>query len=219
MPGIIKADREQLRTGVSGVSFNLDDVTDKARRCLEDVRSEAAQIVAQARSESDQIRKQAEEEGRRHGMQLAEQLLSQRIEQQLAQSIPALNKAIDAVQGARLEWLGHWEKNLLRLAQAIAAKVIRREVVQSPEITLQLVQESLDLASRSNRVKLRLNPRDRELLGEHLQQIVARMGRVAETEIIADADISVGGCKVTTEFGEIDQQFETQLRRIAEELS
>ena len=47
---------------------------------------------------------------------------------------------------------------------------------------------------------------------------VAHLGRVAETEIVPDPAIGVGGCKVTTEYGEIDQQFEQQLRRIAEEL-
>ena len=75
-----------------------------------------------------------------------------------------------------------------------------------------------ELASRSNRLVLRLNPRDRELLGEQIQRVVAVLGRVAETEIVADETIGIGGCKVSTEFGEIDHQIETQLQRLSEEL-
>ena len=38
-------------------------------------------------------------------------------------------------------------------------------------------------------------------------------------EITADATISRGGCRVETRFGTIDQQFESQLKRIEEELT
>ena len=41
----------------------------------------------------------------------------------------------------------------------------------------------------------------------------------AEAKVVADEAISVSGCRVETEFGSIDQQIETQLERIAEELS
>ncbi|MFQ5550985.1 MAG: FliH/SctL family protein [Gemmatimonadales bacterium] len=38
-------------------------------------------------------------------------------------------------------------------------------------------------------------------------------------DIVADSAVSPGGCFVETEFGNIDQQFETQLARIEEELT
>ncbi|HCK42533.1 MAG TPA: hypothetical protein DHW22_12985, partial [Planctomycetaceae bacterium] len=36
--------------------------------------------------------------------------------------------------------------------------------------------------------------------------------------IIADDSVSRGGCLVTTEFGSVDLQLETQLSRLAEEM-
>jgi len=36
---------------------------------------------------------------------------------------------------------------------------------------------------------------------------------------VADPDITPGGCRVDTQFGSIDQQLETQLARIEEELT
>ena len=172
----------------------------------------------QAKAEADQVRRRAEEEGRKLGMQAAERLLSERIDQQLAAAIPALLKAVDGVETARQEWRVHWEHNLISLAVAIAGRMMHREVANDPSITLSWVRESLELASRSNRLVLRLNPRDRELLGEQIQRVVAVLGRVAETEIVADETIGIGGCKVSTEFGEIDHQIETQLQRLSEEL-
>jgi len=45
------------------------------------------------------------------------------------------------------------------------------------------------------------------------------LARLAPAEVIADQSISRGGCRVETPKGAIDQQFETQLARIAEELT
>jgi len=44
------------------------------------------------------------------------------------------------------------------------------------------------------------------------------MSGLGDTQIIPDAAISRGGCRVETRFGAIDQTFEAQLARIEEEL-
>ena len=44
------------------------------------------------------------------------------------------------------------------------------------------------------------------------------MAGLGETQIVADAAISPGGCRVETRFGAIDQTFEAQLARVEEEL-
>ena len=218
MPGIIKAGEFAHREGISASRFNLDDVTQKAERYLEQVRGEAAAIVAKARSEADEVRKRAEQEGLQQGMQSAERLLSQRIEQQLAAAVPALDKAVEGIRAARDEWQVYWDRNLLTLALGIARKLVRRELALAPEIALAWVREALELASRGNRLRLRIHPRDQQLLGEHLTRLVARTGREAETEVVADDSISTGGCKVETEFGEVDLQLESQLARLSEDL-
>jgi flagellar assembly protein FliH len=41
---------------------------------------------------------------------------------------------------------------------------------------------------------------------------------LAPSQIEADETISAGGCRVETRFGEVDQQIESQLRRIEEDL-
>ena len=219
MAGIIKATGRSQRIGVHAGEFNFDDLSSRANAYLDRVRHEAAQVIARAREEAAQIRREAEEQGRQEGMQAAEKLLRDRVQQQLTGFVPALEKAVDAVRLARQEWLNHWEQNVVRLAGGIAARVIRRELMQTPQIQLDWIREALELASGSNRLQLHLNPRDHELLGDQVQQLVTHMNKVAHTEVVADPHIAPGGCKVTTEAGEIDQQIEAQLNRITSELT
>ena len=82
-----------------------------------------------------------------------------------------------------------------------------------------LIREALELAAGSAQVRLHLHPEDHKALGGQVQLLVQEMSGLGEAEVIADAGVSRGGCRVETRFGTIDQQFEAQLARIEEELS
>jgi flagellar assembly protein FliH len=213
MSTIIRAsDRNR---GTHGVAFNFDDMSVQADRYLAKIRSEAAKIVVKAQQEAGAIRKSAESEGRQAGMQVVEEM----VHKQLTTVIPALKQAVQNIQDARHTWLSHWEAGSVHLAAAIAKRLIRRELREQPDITLTLVREALNLAAGSSKLRILLNPSDLQSLGNQVQTLVKELPPHMETELVADKDITPGGCRVETQFGVIDQQFEAQLQRIEEELN
>lgn len=220
MAGIIKAGRQ---TGedrdTQSVAFNFDDMTVAADRYLEKIRRDAAQLVAAANQQAEQLRRQAQQEGRKLAVQQAEKEVTERIRQQLAGVLPALEQAVGQLQQARQDWIKQWEQNAVHLATAIAARIVRRELAQTPQITLDLIREALELASGSDHVQLRLNPDDHKSLGKGVEELAARLAKLAPADVVADPEVTPGGCIVTTEFGEIDQRIESQLARIEQELA
>jgi flagellar assembly protein FliH len=220
MAGIIKAGRHTgEERGTQSVAFNFDDMNVAADRYLEQVRRDAAQIVAAARQEAEQLRRQAQQDGRRLAVEQAEKEAGDRIRQQLAGVLPALEQALAQLEQARQDWIRQWEQNAVHLAAAIAARIVRRELSRTPQITLDLVREALELASGSTRIELRLNPQDRQALGQGVEELAARVAKLAPADIVADPQVTSGGCIVTTDFGEIDQRLESQLARIEQELA
>ena len=216
MAGIIKAGtRTAPQEGSAGVPFQFDDMS---AAYLNKVRSEADLIIRKAREEAARIRAQATEEGRKAAIQAAEAALKSKIDQQLASVVPALQQAVAQILDARQAWQRHWEQHALRVAAAIASRVVRRQIEKVPLITLDLVREALQLAAGSERITLRLHPDDRGALGQSAERLIGEMRSLAEVRVVDDAAISRGGCRVDTEFGSIDQQLETQLARITEEL-
>ncbi len=105
------------------------------------------------------------------------------------------------------------------MASAIAERIIRRRLPRQPELPLTLVREALDLAAGSSRLRIHINPVDREALGNQVEMILRELSVLTRAEVVADREITSGGCRVETEFGVIDQQIETQLARIEEELT
>jgi flagellar assembly protein FliH len=221
MPTIIKA--ADHPSAAQGVAFDFDDMAARAGRYLDTVRAEAARIIAAAHQDAAAIRKQAEQEGRKIAESAVDQMVQHRVQEQLGQQLetllPSLRQAIQDLHHARQAWLAHWEQSAVHVAAAIAARLIRQEISQKPEITLTLVREALELAAGSPHVRVHLNPSDYRALEGQLQMLTQELATLAVPEWIADPQITPGGCRVETRFGVIDQQFEAQLARIEEELT
>jgi flagellar assembly protein FliH len=217
MAGIIKSSGP-LRSA-DGTTFNFDDMAARAGVYLEQVRTQAAQILAQAGKDAAVIRTRAEQEGKAAAQKAVEQMAEQRVAQQMATLMPAMRQAVAGIQEAKQAWLRQWEQQAVRTATAIAARVIRREVRQSPDITLALVREALELAAGGAEVQVQLNPADHAALGPQVKELIGELSRLGAAQVVAVSQISAGGCRVETRFGTIDQQFEAQLARIEQELT
>lgn len=217
MSTIIKAGDSGL--AVQQVAFNFDDMSDRANRYLERVRKEAAGLVAKAQKEADAVRRGAEEEGRRQGLEAVQQMVDKRLGEQLATLGPALEKVVRDIQDARHAWLTYWEKSAVHLSAEIAKRLIRRELSRQPEITLSLVREALEMVAGGSHLRIHLHPKDHETLSPAVESLVKELGGLGDAEVVADPEVTAGGCRVETAFGAIDQQFESQLARIEEELT
>jgi flagellar assembly protein FliH len=213
MSTIIKA--ADLNRDVQGVAFNFDDMTAKAQKCLDQVRAEADRIIAQARADADRIRREAQAEGRRAGQAEIERI----VQKQLAPQWATVRQIVQEIRHSKQAWLTHWEKSGVHVAAAIAQRLIRRELEKTPQITLTLVREALELAVGSSQLRVHLNPADHETLRPHLEGLIAELAPLGTAELVADPAIQRGGCRLETRFGVVDQQFDAQLARIEEELT
>jgi len=216
MAGIIKAAGNEAATLYPAArTFQFDDV---GQAYVGQVRTEAARIVAEARREAVQIKAQAQTEGKQAAMQAVEASLRTRLDQQLGSVLAALEKAVAEIAQSKGAWQQRWEEQAVKLAAAVAARIVRRELSADPEITIVWIREALQLAAGSGRIVLRLNPNDQTALGDRIVRITEELNRLGEVRVVADPAISAGGCRVETEFGSLDQQLETQLARLTEEL-
>jgi flagellar biosynthesis/type III secretory pathway protein FliH len=202
-----------------GMSFNFDDMSDKAHSYLDDMQKQAAQIIATAHKEAEKIRQRATEEGRQAAIAAVEQVMDEKVGKQLQTLLPALRQAAHEVAEAKQAWLSHWETAAVQLAGKIAERVVRQRLRQEPAFTVGLVREALELAAGSSELVLRMHPDDLQALRNQVETLIRELSAVGTVSIRPDESISRGGCRVDTKFGVVDQQIEAQLARIQEELS
>ena len=216
MPTIIKARKRDALD--PSEAAELGHAVEPAVSPNDWLRGEAARIIVAAKREAEEIRLRAAEEGRREGEAAAREALLRRDEARWAAVQTAVGQTLEQIDRARAAWLGHWERSAVRMAVAIAERLLRCKLPEHPDLPLTLVREALELASGCGEIRIRLNPTDRDELGDRVETLARGFASLGSIEVTADATIGRGGCQVDTRFGAIDQRIETQLARIEEEL-
>lgn len=206
-------------TSVQPVAFSFADISSRADEYLGTVRDQAAAVIAEAHQEAETIRRRAEDAGRKAAQDAIEQILADKVAGQMETLRPAIERLVADLDAARSVWQEHWDRAGIKLAVAIAERIVRRQLEPRPEITLDFVREALEMAAGACDVVVHLNATDYENLGQQATGLAEALGPLAPTEIVADADVSPGGCRVETRFGQIDMQLEAQLARIEQELN
>ncbi len=202
---------------VRRVAFDLQDIAKHGDDYVRSIRAEAARIIQDANAEAAEIRKQAEQAGRVAAEQAIEKMLEEKVGKQMRTLRPALEGVVSQLQAAREEWQEHWQSAAINLAHQLAERLVRRELSQYPEITLQWMREALELTAGASEVQVKLNPEDHRNLAGQAAELAKTISGIAPATITSDANISLGGCRVETKFGAIDMQLETQLAQLAEE--
>jgi flagellar assembly protein FliH len=214
----------------TSVIFNFEDLRAQAEGYLEATRRQAREMVEVAESHVAAIRQQAHEaaakEGRDEGLRQSAERIEQRsreltekgIRDSLTTVLPAMTAAAEALVIERDRWLTEWETTAVRLAGAIAEKVIKQRIGLDPGATRAMIREALKLATGSPRIKLRLHPDDVVQMGSLAAETEATLSACGEAQVTADATLSRGSCVIETQHGTIDARIETILDRIVSEL-
>lgn len=174
---------------------------------LRNAREEAARIIANARETSLGLSQAAEEK--------TEQEVEAEIESAVAERVAdirgRLTETIEHISALADDITSRAETELVQLALQIAKKIVRREAKIDREIAFTLVKVSLNKLHNRSIATVHLNPEDLAFVEAHREACEFR----GSLELVGDASISVGGCLVHTETGDIDARIESQFDEVA----
>lgn len=219
-----------LRGLGSKVAFNFEDLVQRGDAYVEAIRKQVREMLQQAESDVETIRREAQEQGfdkgRQDGLRQAAEQIEKRAAEiaakssrdNLATTLPAMKAAAEALVIERDRWLAEWEETAVRLAAAIAERLVRRRLELNPDLARDMIKSALQLAAGAPQIKLRLHPDDAAILGEHASEVVRALAACGDAQIVPESALARGSCVVETQHGTIDARLETLLERIVSEL-
>ncbi len=107
------------------------------------------------------------------------------------------------------------EADVVKLALAIARRVVHRELNTDPDSIVGLVKVALDKLRRQEAVRVRVHPTHQSIVKEFLSHIAG----CAHVEVTGDATASLGGVVFETSRGEFDVSAEVQFKEIEKGLT
>lgn len=136
-------------------------------------------------------------------------------QEQNAALVRQLSNTLSDLMHVRADMIRHTERQMVQLALAIARRVVHREVSLDADLLLAMMHVALDRLSDAARVTIRLNPIDH-------QSVTAAMNGGAtltsQVTLAADPRVARGGCRVESEYGDIDAGVDAQIQEIARAL-
>ncbi len=124
--------------------------------------------------------------------------------------IERLSRTIQEIAGLRARMRREAEGDLLRLATAIARRILRREIMVDPDAMHGLVLGALEKLQSQEITRVRVHPAHAALVTACLRQMVAG----SPVEVVADPSREPGAVIFETDRGNLDASVESQLREI-----
>lgn len=178
---------------------------DKAEAIIEKAEAEAAKIRQGAQKILDEV-EAVREKARKDGFAAGESKGLSQVTQKLVQ-----------LEAMREKFYKDSEKEMVKLAMAMAEKVIGNIAAERPEIIRDVVRQALE-RSLGDRITVKINPEDYKTIKEGKFEFKDVLDRTKRLVFKKDDTIAKGGCVVETEVGTIDAQLETQLEAIKKAL-
>ena len=178
------------------------DIVDRAQERADEVLRRSAERAAAVEHE-------AYREGREHGYR--DGILAARAE--VVEALTLVQQVGREARAIRDRLLMDAEREAVALVIASVEAILGEQTRIDPALVLDTVERALKRAGSQNVLRIRVNPEDRELVDARL---VERVGEAAASwEVTTDGAITVGGCIVDTECGEVDARLDAQLEEIA----
>jgi len=175
-----------------------------------------AEVLAEARREAEVKVQEAYAEGLRRGEEAGAAAFLEKV----GEAAAVFESSAEAIRLAHEQFLESFEPSIVRLAQAAAERVLRRELRQTDiELVQSTVHAAVNAMSERERLVLHLNPADIAALEENGIDIAETIADAPEVNIVPDETVTSGGCVIDSDTLHVDAQLEEQLGRIFDALT
>jgi flagellar assembly protein FliH len=197
----------------------LEAARQEAERILAKARAEAERATAAAAVEAERLKAAAEAAGNAAGNAAGYQTGLAQIRREMSGK---LAQALALLSTAELEHQRRVlasEPEILKLAVAVAAKIINAEISLDPGRRLEIVKQALSRFGQASTYKIRINPADlQQLVDNPALELQSIFSEPKVIEMAPDATIAPTGCFIETDHGNIDARLRSQLELVASEL-
>jgi flagellar assembly protein FliH len=160
--------------------------------------------------EAETAAQQREQQARQAGYRDGEAAGRKQATDQVQPVLDKMAQSIAEIVALRPKLRHEAESDVIKIATAIARKILRRELQADPEALSALVHVAMEKIRAHEMVRVRIHPQHQAAV----QQVLTRLMLGAQVELQADPRLQMGGVTIETTRGNYDASVETQLREI-----
>jgi flagellar assembly protein FliH len=177
---------------------------------IEEVRKQLHACQQHSEVRVTEAHKKGLQVGLQQGLQQGDANARQQLGAQQDASLQRLARTIEEISGMRQRCRAAAEQDVVKLALAIARRVVHRELTVDPSAILGLVKAALGSLDMRELHRIRIHPGQADAVRLQLE----KMGLPQRCEVVADPSLEKGAAILETNYGTVDASAETQLQEI-----
>ncbi len=213
------------------VPFHFDDIQALAKQMLARANQQAQRILENARQEAEKIEQDAQQQGQakgheeglakgaEEGRERGHQEGRQAIEEATRTLSETLQGLLEELSAERLALRNSAEVDLVNLALAVAARVVKREVRLDHDVALANVRAAVELTVKRRDLVVLVHPEDLEAVKGYLPELERAFQDLDRVDVQPDVSVDRGGVRVRNREGEVDLRIAEQLRALERSLT
>jgi type III secretion protein L len=192
---IIKVRSNSSAPVISHIKKEAHEASLDAREILRRAKEEASALVEQAQLEKDAI-------------------VAENVERGYAAGLDKWNDALAEAWQQRAHYFSQNESELIKLAVAIAGKIVAQTIQADSSTVQRVIEEALKAVRSERRIMVQVNPSEESQARERAASLKLLRPEAGDIVIVGNPSVAPGGCIVESELGIVDAQIATQLASI-----
>jgi flagellar assembly protein FliH len=186
----------------------------QAQADLARLREEIKAAEAQRDAVRDAARREGLELGRLDALEQASKVERERVAADTAGLADLLRKAASSIEEKRASLAGAAERDLVKLALAVAAKIVKAEIRGGKPVAEGNLRRAIELTARRQEVKVLLHPADLSRIEAYLPELRREFADLQKVVLESSDAVGAGGVVVQTRDGSVDASIAAQLEEI-----
>jgi len=205
---------EILRETEEMVKELIQTAGQEAEKIIASANEEARRIIAEGQNKLKQIEEAAHHLGWQAGYEESRKMAAE----EHAAKLREARELIDKANAERQAIIAGSEDEIVRLAVAVARKIISHELTTSPAIIVEIVKKAIQKATDREELTVRVNPENLDSTINSRDEITRTAKGIRKLKIQADPAVASGGCVVESPNGTVDARVERQFKEIEQAL-
>lgn len=186
----------------------------QAQADLVRLREEIRAAEAQRDAVRDMARREGLELGRLDAIEHATRVERERVATEATGFVELLRRAAAAVEDHRATLASLAERDLIRLAVAVAEKLTKAAIAGGKPVAEENLRRAIELTARRQELRILVHPDDAARIDAFLPELRRDFADLQKISIDADASVGRGGVVVRTREGSVDATIAAQLEEI-----
>lgn len=203
---------EYLAQKQRGADFHLSDAL-RVQTGIDEIEKsrEEERIELRALELLKEVQEPAYKEAYELGLSEGRQEAFNKFSAEITEKLATLEDLLKSLENAKTEILNFNEAHMITLVFQVASKLARVEVERNDQALIEVLRGAVSLAQDEEDIRVHVAPAQHEFVEELKKHNGRQFEFLKKIKFEPSEDVSVGGCVVETNYGEVDARVEQRI--------